>query len=269
MGKTKPKKSLGQNFLINDEIPMMIAKSGELSEEYGVIEIGPGLGALTKELCKTAKKVVAIELDGDVIPKLKQQTKQFDNLTIIQQDILKIDLDELIKNEFDGLKVAIFGNLPYYITTPIIMGILEKNIKAEYIVAMVQKEAGERLSADETTRETGAVTLAVQYYSEAIMLFDVLPENFYPIPKVTSSVLRFNIRQTPPVFPKDKQNMFKVIKAAFSQRRKTATNAISSGTAFDKAFVIEVFRKLSIDLNIRAERLSLQNYSDISDMLYK
>ncbi len=267
--KTKPKKSLGQNFLINPDIPREIAISGPLSDEFGVIEIGPGLGALTKELCKVAKKVVAIELDSDVIPKLLNETKQFDNLVVLNADVLETDLNEVIAKEFSGLRVAIFGNLPYYITTPIIMGILEKNINAEYVVAMVQKEAAERLAAAETTRNVGAVTLAVRYYSDPEILFDVPPECFYPAPKVMSSVVRFNIRSEPPVFPKLPKNMFKIIKAAFAQRRKTAINSISSGIAKDKSFITTVFERLELDPNIRPERLSLKNYSDISDIVFE
>ncbi len=267
--KTKPKKSLGQNFLINPDIPREIALSGPLSEEFGVIEIGPGLGALTKELCRVAKKVVAIELDGDVIPKLLNDTKHFDNLVVINADVLETDLNEVIAKEFSGLRVAIFGNLPYYITTPIIMGILEKNINAEYVVAMVQKEAAERLAAAETTRDVGAVTLAVRYYSEPEILFDVPPDCFYPAPKVMSSVVRFNIRSEPPVFPKNQKNMFKVIKAAFAQRRKTAINSITSGTAKPKTQVEDVFKQLSLDPNIRAEKLTLINFSDISDIIFE
>ncbi len=261
------KKSLGQNFLINPGIaPKMLDESG-INGDFGVIEIGPGLGALTKELVKRAKRVVAVELDQDLIPNLIEKFGHIDSFKLVHGDILKIDLESLIAEEFSGMRCAVVGNLPYYITTPILMKLLEERLPIEMIVAMVQKEAAERLAAKEGSRESGAVTLAVRYYSEPEILFDVSPGSFQPMPKVTSSVIKLLVREEPPVSPKDPRFMFSVIKAAFSQRRKVSVNAVSAGLRLEKQVVMEAFSDCGIDLMIRAERMTLADFAAVSDLL--
>lgn len=266
--KPKAKKALGQNFLINPGIaPKMIEESG-LTEEYGVLEIGPGLGALTKELCPSAKKVVAIELDKDVIPELTATLAPYDNYEIIMGDVMELDLREIIETRFAGMPVAVFGNLPYYITSPIIMRLLEERLPVEFITVMVQKEAARRLAAPEGTRDAGAVTLAVHYYSDPKVLFDVSPGSFYPAPKVTSSVLTLRVKGEAPVRPKDEKRFFETIKAAFSQRRKTVLNSVAAGLGMDKALVASAMERAGVDPGARAETLKLSDFAALSDEIF-
>ena len=260
-----PKKAYGQNFIINPGIcPKMVAQSG-LDGSFGVVEIGPGLGALTRELAAAARRVVAIEIDGELIPKLQQETADFDNIEIVHGDVMKLDLKELINTRFGGMDVAVFGNLPYYITSPIIMKLLEEKLPIKMVVAMVQREAAERLCAAPGSRETGAVSLAVRYYSRPHKLFDVAPGSFYPRPKVTSSVIKLDVLEQPAACPCDKKRMFAIIKAAFSQRRKTAANSISSGTDIDKADIIKALVHIGVTEDIRPERLTIAQFAALSD----
>ncbi|MEG1060168.1 MAG: 16S rRNA (adenine(1518)-N(6)/adenine(1519)-N(6))-dimethyltransferase RsmA [Oscillospiraceae bacterium] len=261
-----PKKLFGQNFLVNVGICEKIAEQSVCGDELGIIEIGPGMGALTKELAIRAKKVVAIEIDSDLIPVLEENLREFDNVEVINCDILKIDLKKVIVEHFQGMRVGVVGNLPYYITSPIIMMLLEQRLPIEFIVAMVQKEAAQRFCASEASRECGAVTLAIRYYSEPQMLFDVAAGSFYPPPNVTSSVIRLEVRASD-VKPADEARMFAVIKAAFSQRRKTAANSISSVLAVEKASVIRSIESLGLDPSIRPERMTIQNFSDLSALI--
>ena len=263
----RPNKALGQNFLINDGVCCKIADAAVVSSDCAVIEIGPGLGALTKKLAERAARVIAVEIDDTIIPKLRENLKDCGNVEIINADILKTDVAALIAERCGGMRVAVAGNLPYYITSPIIMALLERRLPIERITAMVQKEAAARLCAADGSREGGAVTLAVRYYSEPRTLFDVSPGSFYPAPKVTSSVIRLEVLSAPRVAPKSEKLMFAVIKAAFCMRRKTAVNAISASLPADKARVARAIEAVTGDLNIRPERITLMQYAEISDML--
>ena len=256
-------KKLGQNFLINESIIYDIVKKANVTKEDVVIEIGPGLGSLTKELINNAKKVIAIELDPNMIDILKSRFGIFDNFEVIYGDVLKIDLEELIKG-YDSVKVV--ANLPYYITTPIIMKLLEDKLKIKSITVMVQKEVGERICATHKDKEYGAITVSVQYYSEPQIIIDVPKENFLPAPEVDSCVIRLDMREKPPVFLKDEKLFFRLIKGAFTQRRKTINNSLTcSGKS--KEEIMAALNKLGIDSKLRAENLSIQQYADIANTL--
>jgi len=266
-------KSLGQNFLIDSNIPRKIAESAGITADTGVIEIGPGFGPLTFELCQMAKKVVAVELDRTLIPVLKHTLKDFNNLKVINADILSIDINSLIDDEFGnaGIRdIVVCANLPYYITTPILMHLLESNLRISSITLMIQKEVADRLSALPGGKDYGAITLAVNYYTKVECLFDVPPECFYPAPKVNSTVIKFIINDKPPVSPISTEFMFSVIKAAFAQRRKTLVNALSNAfREIDREEIIKALDKLGLDPNIRGERLSLEDFCNLSNILYK
>ena len=256
-------KKLGQNFLINESIIYDIVKKANVTKEDVLIEIGPGLGSLTKELINNAKKVIAIELDPNMIDILKSRFGIFDNFEVIYGDILKIDLEELIKG-YDSVKVV--ANLPYYITTPIIMKLLEDRLKIKSITVMVQKEVGERICATYKDKEYGAITVSVQYYSEPQIIIDVPKENFLPAPEVDSCVIRLDMRKKPPVFLKDEKLFFRLVKGAFTQRRKTINNSLTcSGKS--KEEIMAALDKLGIDSKFRAENLSIQQYADIANTL--
>ncbi|MEG0750509.1 MAG: 16S rRNA (adenine(1518)-N(6)/adenine(1519)-N(6))-dimethyltransferase RsmA [Oscillospiraceae bacterium] len=267
MSAPAPKKHLGQNFLINTGVCEKIALACGGGVNTGVIEIGPGRGALTCELAKCAARVVAIELDEDVIPVLADKLSSFDNVDILSGDALEVDFRELAAQHLAGMDVVIAGNLPYYITSPLVMKVLESRTGAKHAVFMVQKEAAARLCAAERSRECGASTLAVRWYSEPEILFDVSPGSFFPAPSVMSTVVRFTLREGEPEQVRDATFMFSLIKAAFSQRRKTAANAISSGARLEKAAVISAMRSLGIDESIRPERLGMSEYAALSDAL--
>ena len=256
-------KKLGQNFLINESIIYDIVKKANVTKEDVVIEIGPGLGSLTKELINNAKKVIAIELDPNMIDILKSRFGIFDNFEVIYGDVLKIDLEELIKG-YDSVKVV--ANLPYYITTPIIMKLLEDKLKIKSITVMVQKEVGERICATHKDKEYGAITVSVQYYSEPQIIIDVPKENFLPAPEVDSCVSRLDMREKPLVSLKDEKLFFRLVKGAFTQRRKTINNSLTcSGKS--KEEIIAALNKLGIDSKLRAENLSIQQYADIANTL--
>ena len=261
-------KRLGQNFLINPNVcPQMAEKSG--CRDIGVIEIGPGLGVLTTELCKIAKKVVAIELDDRLKPVLDVTLKEFQNVKVIFGDALKLDLQKLIQDEFQDMKVVICANLPYYITSPIIMKLLESELPIEAITVMVQKEAAERLCAKLGTRSCGAVTAAVIFYAKAEKLFDVSRGSFMPSPNVDSSVIRLDLSKKEPVSVNNKKAMFKVIRAGFNQRRKTLTNSLSSGLAIDKSTIQQALENCGLKPTARAEELTLAQFAALSDYLFK
>lgn len=256
-------KKLGQNFLINESIIYDIVKKANVTKEDVVIEIGPGLGSLTKELINNAKKVIAIELDPNMIDILKSRFGIFDNFEVIYGDVLKVDLEELIKG-YDSVKVV--ANLPYYITTPIIMKLLEDKLKIKSITVMVQKEVGERICATHKDKEYGAITVSVQYYSEPQIIIDVPKENFLPAPEVDSCVIRLDMREKPLVSLKDEKLFFRLVKGAFTQRRKTINNSLTcSGKS--KEEIIAALNKLGIDSKLRAENLSIQQYADIANTL--
>ena len=261
-------KALGQNFLINPQVCPTMADSLNADGETGVLEIGPGIGVLTKELCRVAGKVVSVELDKRLLPVLDETLGEFDNLEIVNGDVMKLDLKALMEEKFAGCRsVKVCANLPYYITSPVIMTLLESRLPIDEIVVMVQKEAGERLCAQVGTREAGAVTAAVNYYAEGEMLFEVGRESFMPSPKVDSVVIRLKIRREQKYFVKDEKKFFTTVKCAFAQRRKTALNSISNTMGISKVILAGIFEELSLDKNIRSEKLTMEDLINISDRL--
>ena len=260
-------KKLGQNFLVNPSVCPKIAELGNAMLGYGILEIGPGIGVLTNELAKRADKVVAVEIDKRLIPVLDETLSEYANVKVINSDILELDLRGLIAEEFSGLKVAVCANLPYYITSPILMRLLESRLPISSITAMVQKEAGVRLCAPLGTREAGAVTVAVNYFSEAKILFDVSRGSFMPSPNVDSCVVRFDIRdKTPKTL--DEEFFFRVVRGMFSQRRKTLVNCVSGSLGIDKQAVAAAADRSGISASVRPESLNMQQMISFSDSLY-
>lgn len=262
-------KALGQNFLINPSVCPRMAEMGGAKEGVGVIEIGPGIGVLTYELAKRADKVVAIELDKRLLPVLDETLSEFDNVKVINDDVLKIDLHQLIKDEFADLDVAVCANLPYYITSPVIMKLLEDRLPVKSITVMVQKEAADRLCAELGTRQTGAVTVAVNYYAKAELLFKVSSGSFMPPPKVDSAVIKLSVYNEPAVKTDNEEMLFKVIKAAFAQRRKTLLNTLSNSMSFEKAQISQALDNANIPNTSRAEQLKLEDFAKIANELNK
>ena len=253
-------KSLGQNFLINPSVCPRIAEMGGADENTGVIEIGAGFGVLTQELAKRAKKVVAVELDSRLIPVLQYTLADYDNVKVINEDVLKVDLPGLIAEEFPGMEVVVCANLPYYITSPIIMALLEQRLPIKAVTVMVQKEAGDRLCAPMPSRECGAVTAAVRYYSEPKVLFPVSRGSFCPAPNVDSMVIRLDVKDALPLQPEEEKTLFRVVKAAFAQRRKTLPNTLSAGLGISKAEAAEKLAAAGLKPTARAEELSMEQF---------
>ncbi len=264
-------KALGQNFLINPTVsPKMAELCGAGQENTGVLEIGPGIGVLTCELTKRAQKVVAVELDRRLIPILHENLSGFNNIKIINDDIMKVALKKLLKTEFSGMNVVVCANLPYYITSPVLMRLLEEKLEISAITVMVQKEVAQRLCAGAENRKTGSISLAVNYYSEPELLFSVKKGSFMPEPKVDSAVVRLNVRKNPPCNVLSEELFFKVIKMAFLQRRKTVINALTGGDAMEvsKPELVEIFERLDILPTKRAENLSIKQFADLANELH-
>ncbi len=259
----KAKKKFGQNFLINQDIIEQIVTKSEVNNKDVVLEIGPGLGTLTKELLKKAGRVIAVEMDEEMCDVLRGRFNN-DNLEIVNNDILKVDLSEYT-NKYGPIKVV--ANLPYYITTPIIMKLLENNYDISSITVMVQKEVGERICSTSNDRENSAITISINYYAKPEIIIDVPKDNFYPSPDVDSCVIKLDVLKNPPVDLKDKELFFKTIKFAFSQRRKTILNSLSSG-GYSKETLQNIFVKLNINSKSRAEDLSIQDFANISNELF-
>ena len=262
------KKSLGQNFLINPNVcPTMAAAACD--KDCGVIEIGPGIGVLTKELAKTAGKVVTIELDERLRPVLQKTLGEFSNIKVIFGDAMKLDLRKVIAEELkDYKRIAVSANLPYYITSPIIMMLLESKLPIESITVMVQKEAAERLAAEVGTRDAGAVTVAVNYYATAEILFEVDRKAFMPSPNVDSAVIKLNIRKTPPVSVKDEKKFFIFVKACFPQRRKTLVNTVSNTLHIEKERIKSALTQIGESDTVRAEQLNMESLADLANLLF-
>lgn len=260
-------KSLGQNFLVNPGICPKIAEQGNAQKGFGVIEIGTGIGVLTAELCKRADKVVAIEIDDRLMPVLEETMAEFDNFKVINQDVLKVDLHALIKEEFGDMPVSVCANLPYYITSPIIMSLLESRLPIKSITVMVQKEAAKRICAMPATRDVGAVSIAVRYFSEPKQLFTVSRGSFMPAPNVDSAVIRLDVREQTPSGVEDEAFFFKFVRAAFSMRRKTIVNAVSNSLGISKAVVIETLNACNISETSRAEQLTMEQFIELSNDL--
>lgn len=262
-------KSLGQNFIINPSVCPRIAEEGIDGGNFGVLEIGAGIGVLTAELAKRAEKVVCVELDTALFPILDETLAEYDNVKIINGDILKVDLKKLLEDEFGDMPVCVCANLPYYITSPVIMLLLESRLPFKAVTVMVQKEAAERLCAPVGSRKSGAVTVAVNYYARAKKLFDVSRGSFMPSPNVDSAVIRLDVLEKPGAGVRDEAFFFRTVKAAFAQRRKTAVNSISSGMNIDKQTVLAALEDCGLPAAARPEALTLSQLAELSDRLYE
>lgn len=261
-------KALGQNFITDPDICPKMAELSGITPESGVIEIGAGVGVLTAELAKRAKRVISVELDTRLLPILEDTLSDFDNISVINADIMKINLDQLIKDNFSDCKdVCVCANLPYYITSPIIMMLLESRLDLKTVTVMVQQEAGDRLCAAVGSRQAGAVTAAVNFYAKAQELFKVPRTCFMPSPNVDSAVIRLDIRKNRDFGLIDEDFFFKTVKGAFSQRRKTAANGISSFLNIDKSIVIKALENTSLPSSIRAEALTMEQLCALSNEL--
>lgn len=262
-------KGLGQNFLINPTVCPRMAELGNAQPGWGMIEIGAGVGVLTAELAQRADKVVCIEIDSRLLPILDETLDEFDNIKIVNEDVLKVDLHKLIAEEFPGMPVAVCANLPYYITSPIIMNLLESRLPIASLTVMVQKEAAQRICAEAGSRESGAISIAVRYYCEPQILFQVSRGSFMPAPDVDSTVIRLDIRKEPIVDVDCEEDFFRVVKAAFSQRRKTLPNTLSAGLHISKADATQLLEQAGVEPRLRAEQLSMQQFADIANALSK
>lgn len=260
-------KSLGQNFIVNPSVCPKIAELGGAESEVGVLEIGAGFGVLTNELAARAEKVVVVELDSRLLPVLSYTLSDHKNVKVINQDILKTDLPALLTEEFGEMEVVVCANLPYYITSPILMMLLESRLPVKSITVMVQKEAGERICAVMPSRACGAVTAAVRYYSKPQILFPVSRGSFYPSPNVDSMVVRLDVKKELPLEGEAEKRLFRVVKAAFGQRRKTLVNTLSSGLKIEKARAAEAIAEAGLKPTVRAEELSLDEFIRLSQIL--
>lgn len=262
------KKSLGQNFLINPDVCPAMADAA-CYDNCGVLEIGPGAGVLTAELAKRAKKVVAIEIDERLKELLSKTLAPYHNAEVVFGDCMKLDIAGIIAEKFgDCEKVTVCANLPYYITSPIVMMLLESRLPVDSITVMVQKEAAERLCAEVGTREAGAVTVAVKYYAEPEILFGVDRDSFLPPPNVDSAVIKLKVRQTPAVCVKDEKGFFALVKACFAQRRKTLVNSVSSAMQMPKEKLLHALAEAGIESTARAEKLTIEQLALLSDLLF-
>jgi 16S rRNA (adenine1518-N6/adenine1519-N6)-dimethyltransferase len=260
-------KALGQNFLINPSVCPRMAEYSLADKNTGVIEIGAGIGVLTAELAKIAKKVVCVELDTRLLPILDETLADFDNIEIVNADVMKTDLKALIEEKFQGMDVVVCANLPYYITSPVITMLLESRLPIKAVTVMIQKEAADRLCTPVGSRDSGAITVCTNYYAEVKQLFNVSRGSFMPAPNVDSTVIRLDIRETPAVKVSDEKKFFKMVKAAFAQRRKTALNSISSGMGLSKTQVADALRASGLDENVRAEKLTMDELAALCENL--
>ncbi|MGN0584326.1 MAG: 16S rRNA (adenine(1518)-N(6)/adenine(1519)-N(6))-dimethyltransferase RsmA [Ruminococcus sp.] len=260
-------KKLGQNFLINPAVCPRIAEMGNAAQGYGVLEIGTGVGVLTHELAKRAEKVCAVEVDGRLLPILEETVGEHKNLHIVHSDILKCDLKKLIEEEFPGLKVTVCANLPYYITTPILMYLLESGADIDTITVMVQKEVADKLEARVGTREAGAITVAVNFYGTAHKLFSVSRGSFMPAPNVDSAVIQITTGRQWREKVKDSSHFFKMVRAGFQQRRKTLVNALSGIMGYNKSELAEVLKNMGLSETARIESLSMEELCRLSNSL--
>ncbi len=265
-------KKYGQNFLIDMHVLDKIIRSADIGKDNLVIEIGPGIGSLTQMLAERAGKVIAVEIDSSLIPILKETLRDYENLELLNQDILQVDLKALLENNsFDGSKVKVVANLPYYITTPIIMNIFEKGIPIHSMTVMVQKEVAQRMKAQPGTKDYGALSLAVQYYSEPYLVANVPPNCFIPRPKVGSAVIKLTKYDVPNIQVRDSKLLFKLIRAAFNQRRKTLINSLfnMAGLNLSKDQIGNALQKAELDLKIRGEAISLSQFARLTDVIYE
>ncbi len=263
-------KRFGQNFLIDTHVLEKIIGSAQISKEDMVLEIGPGIGTMTQYLCENAREVVAVEIDKNLIPILENDTLvEYDNVTIINEDILKVDLNALVQERNDGKRIKVVANLPYYITTPIIMGLFEAKVPLENITVMVQKEVADRMQAKPNSKDYGALSLAVQYYAKPYIVANVPPNCFMPRPNVGSAVIRLTLHEQPPVQVEDEKFLFAIIRAAFNQRRKTLVNALTNASELQltKEVVQTALEQMNLSATIRGEALSLEQFAQLCKRL--
>lgn len=262
-------KKYGQNFLIDKHVLEKIVRTAEITKDDFVIEIGPGIGTLTQYLCESAREVVAIEIDKMLIPILNDTLSAYDNVKVINEDILKVDLASIVKEYNNNQAIKIVANLPYYITTPIIMDLFERHIPLKSITIMIQKEVAERIQAQPGSKEYGALSLAVQYYAKPYLAANVPPNCFMPRPKVGSAVINLTPYEKPPYQVKDENLLFLLIRASFNQRRKTLVNGIYNfeGLSFSKEIIIEALKDQGLDKDIRGEALSLEQFISLANYL--
>lgn len=260
-------KTLGQNFLVNPSVCPKIAELGNAKKGFGIIEIGTGVGVLTHELALRADKVDAIEIDSRLIPILNETLAEHKNIKIINDDVMNVDLRKLIEDDFAGLDCAVCANLPYYITSPIIMMLLESRLPIRSVTVMVQKEAAVRLCAELGTRDVGAVSVCVRYFSEPEILFNVSRGSFMPPPNVDSCVIRLNIREKTPDGVTNEKRFFRVVRGAFSQRRKTLANSLSSALGIDKQEITRVIESVGLPSNIRPEQLKMEDFIAVAEKI--
>lgn len=262
-------KRYGQNFLIDGHVLEKIMDAAEIGKDDHVVEIGPGIGSMTQYLCERAGRVTAVEIDKELIPILEETLRDYKNVSIINDDILKVDMDSLLKpGEKKGL-AKVVANLPYYITTPIVMGLLENHAPLRSITVMVQKEVAERMVSGPGSKEYGALSLAVRYYTDPHIVANVPPNCFIPRPKVGSAVIKLDIYEKPPVRVSNEALMFKLIRAAFNQRRKTLANSVANAPELDfsKEDVIKALRKMELNENVRGEALTLEDFAYLTGLL--
>ena len=262
-------KKFGQNFLINTGVLEDIIDAAEVTDEDMVLEIGPGIGTMTQYLCENARQVIAVEIDTNLIPILKDTLSAYDNVRIINDDILKVDINELAREYNNGRPIKVVANLPYYITTPIIMGLFESHVPIESITVMVQKEVADRMQAGPGTKDYGALSLAVQYYAKPYIVANVPPNCFMPRPKVGSAVIRLERYEEPPVQVKDEKLMFRIIRASFNQRRKTLVNGLKNSPEiqFTKEEIEAAIETLGKGASVRGEALTLEEFARLSNVL--
>ena len=262
-------KKFGQNFLINTAILEEIIDAAHITKEDFVLEIGPGIGTMTQYLCEAAREVVAVEIDTNLIPILQDTLKEYDNVEVLNQDILKVDINRLAEEKNGGQPIKVVANLPYYITTPIIMGLFESHVPIDSITIMVQKEVADRMQVGPGTKDYGALSLAVQYYAKPEIVANVPPNCFIPRPNVGSAVIRLDRYAEPPVQTADEQFLFSVIRASFNQRRKTLVNGLSNapGLNVSKEKIKEVLAQMELSETVRGETLTLEQFAQLADLL--
>lgn len=264
-------KKFGQNFLIDNHVLDKIVRAAEITKEDLVLEIGPGIGTLTQYLCESAREVIAVEIDKNLIPILADTLSAYQNVTVINEDVLKLDINQLVKEKNHNKPIKIVANLPYYITTPIIMGLLEAHIPMENITVMVQKEVADRMQSGPGSKDYGALSLAVQYYAKPYIAANVPPNCFMPRPNVGSAVIRLTLHAKKTVDIMDEKLMFQIIRASFNQRRKTLVNGLNNNPEIHlpKEIIAQAIEELEVSPTIRGEALTLQEFAALSNIIYK
>ena len=264
-------KKFGQNFLIDPHVLEKIIRAAEVTKDDFVLEIGPGIGTMTQYLAEAAREVLAVEIDRSLLPILEDTLSPYDNVTVLNADILKVDIAEIAREKNEGKPIKVVANLPYYITTPILMGLLESGAPVSSITVMVQKEVADRMAAGPGTKDYGALSLAVQFYAETYLAANVPPNCFMPRPNVGSAVIRLTRREEPPVKVHSQELLFKLIRASFNQRRKTLVNGLNNyaGLSFSKEEIQEALRQMNLSETVRGETLTLSQFAELADRLEK